>query len=337
LLLCPPSWQGPAWLVNHLVEGNGHHCPGSGERGGHNNTEINLVFREMVRPAPAGRAFNQRKTVISIGVKELLESGVHFGHQTKRWNPKMKPFIFDARNGIHIIDLSKTASRLEAACDFLAETCRKGGQVLFVGTKKQAQEAVLEAAKSCGQHYVTERWLGGTLTNFNTIKRSIARLKEIEKMEADGSINQYVKQEQSMLRREAARLVKNFDGIRTMDKFPAAMFVVDIKREHNAVAEGRRLKIPIVAIVDTNCDPDLVDYPIAANDDAIRSVRVILSQIVQTVTLARAEYEAKYARRKATEEAAATVPASETPPGEAAPKIEENPVPAASAEQGVPA
>ena len=248
--------------------------------------------------------------MISIGVKELLESGVHFGHQTKRWNPKMKQFIFDSRNGIHIIDLSKTLKQLETACDFLASTCRKGGQVLFVGTKKQAQEAVREAAKACGQFYVTERWLGGTLTNFATIKRSIGRLKEIEKMEADRTINQYVKQEQSMLRREAARLVKYFDGIRSMDKFPAAMFVVDIKREHNAVAEARRLKIPLVALVDTNCDPDLVDYPIAGNDDAIRSVRLVLTTVVQVITQARAEYEAKYARRKT----------AEAPEGEAAPE-----------------
>src|SRR5437763_12828689 len=167
----------------------------------------------------------------------------------------MKQFIFDSRNGIHIIDLSKTLKALEEACDFLASICRKGGSVLFVGTKKQAQEAVREAAKACGQFYVTERWLGGTLTNFATIKRSIGRLKQIEKMETDGSINQYVKQEQSMIRREAARLVKFFDGIRSMEKQPGAMFVVDIKREHNAVAEARRLKIPVVAIVDTNCDP----------------------------------------------------------------------------------
>jgi small subunit ribosomal protein S2 len=243
--------------------------------------------------------------VISIGVKELLDSGVHFGHQTKRWNPKMKPFIFDARNGIHIIDLSKTVSQLEAACDFLAATVVRGNKALFVGTKKQAQQAVKETAKQCGQFYVTERWLGGTLTNFATIKRSIARLKEIEKMEADGSINQYVKQEQSVIRREAARLVKFFDGIRAMEKMPGAMFVVDIKREHNAVAEARRLSIPVVAIVDTNCDPDLVTYPIAGNDDAIRSVRMILAMIGQAVGQAAAEYEAKYARRKTAEEAVA--------------------------------
>lgn len=246
--------------------------------------------------------------MLSIGLKELLDSGVHFGHQTKRWNPKMKPFIFDARNGIHIIDLSKTLQQLEAACDFLSATVSKGGKVLFVGTKKQAQQAVKETAKICGQYYVTERWLGGTLTNFATIKRSIARLKHIEKMESDGSINQYVKQEQSVIRREAARLVKFFDGIRSMDKPAGSMFVVDIKREHNAVAEARRLKIPVVAIVDTNCDPDLVDYPIAGNDDAIRAVRLILATIGQTVTVAQAEYEARYARRKA--EAAAVAEAA---------------------------
>jgi len=252
--------------------------------------------------------------VLSIGIKELLDAGVHFGHQTKRWNPKMKQFIFESRNGIHIIYLSKTLAQLETACDFLATTVRKGGQVLFVGTKKQAQEAVREAAKTCGQHYVTERWLGGTLTNFATIKRSIARMKEIEKMEADGSINQFVKQEQSVLRREAARLSKYFEGIRSMDKFPAAMFIVDIKREHNAVAEARRLHIPLVALVDTNCDPDLVTYPIAGNDDAIRSVRLLLTLLVQIITQARAEYEAKYARRKPME--GAETPAT----GEAAPE-----------------
>ena len=242
--------------------------------------------------------------MISIGVKELLDSGVHFGHQTKRWNPKMKPFIFDARNGIHIIDLSKTLNQLEAACGFLGSTVSKGGKVLFVGTKKQAQQAVKETAIQCGQFYVTERWLGGTLTNFSTIKRSIARLKQIEKMEADGTINHYVKQEQSMIRREAARLAKFFEGIRAMDKYPGSMLVVDIKREHNAVAEARRLKIPVVAIVDTNCDPELVDYPVAGNDDAIRSVRMILATLGQAILQAQAEYEAKYARRKTAEEAA---------------------------------
>lgn len=260
--------------------------------------------------------------MISIGIKELLDSGVHFGHQTKRWNPKMKPFIFDARNGIHIIDLSKTVNQLESACDFLSSTVSKGNKVLFVGTKKQAQQAVKETAKMCGQFYVTERWLGGTLTNFATIKRSIGRLKEIEKMEADGSINQYVKQEQSVIRREAARLVKFFDGIRTMEKQPGAMFVVDIKREHNAVAEARRLNIPVVAIVDTNCDPDLVTYPIAGNDDAIRSVRMILATVGQAIGQAQAEYEAKYARRKTAEEAAAQEQSQAAPVQVVAPATE---------------
>ena len=231
-------------------------------------------------------------------IEALLAAGVHFGHQTRRWNPKMKPFIFDARNGIHIIDLSKTLTQLEIACDFLAETVRKGGKVLFVGTKKQAQQAVKETAKDCNQYYVTERWLGGTLTNFATIKRSIARLKEIEKMEADGSINHYVKQEQAVIHREEARLHKYFDGIRAIERMPGAMFVVDVKREHNAVAEARKLKVPVVALVDTNCDPDLVDYPIAGNDDAIRSVRMILATVSQVVTRAQAEYETKAARRK---------------------------------------
>jgi small subunit ribosomal protein S2 len=267
-----------------------------------------------------GQACNKRKIVLSIGVKELLEAGVHFGHQTKRWNPKMKQFIFDARNGIHIIDLSKTLAQLEAASSFLGETCRRGGSVLFVGTKKQAQEAVREAAKTCGQHFVTERWLGGTLTNFATIRRSINRLKEIEDMDTSGAMEALGKQEQSRLHREAARLSKHFEGIRAMDKYPEAMFVVDIKREAIAVAEGRRLKIPIVAIVDTNCDPDLIDYPIAGNDDAIRSVRMILSVLVQVVTQARAEYEAKFARRKAEEPAQVAEQVEPVAPAAAAPE-----------------
>ncbi len=258
----------------------------------------------------------------------MLDAGVHFGHQTKRWNPKMKPFIFDARNGIHIIDLSKTLSQLDHACAFLRSTVSKGGKVLFVGTKKQAQQAVKEIAKECGQYSVTERWLGGTLTNFATIKRSIDRLKQIEKMEADGTLNSYGKQEQSVIRREATRLSKFFGGIRDMDKLPGAVFVVDIKREHNAVAEARRVRIPVVAIVDTNCDPDLVDYPIPGNDDAIRSVRMVLATVGQAVTQAQAEYEAVYGRRKAAEEAA--------PPAEVPPVTGEQVAPAAAPVAGPP-
>jgi small subunit ribosomal protein S2 len=274
------------------------------------------------------RTDNQWNNVISIGVKELLEAGVHFGHQTKRWNPKMKKFIFDARNGIYIIDLSKTMVQLDTACEELKKVAGNGGKVLMVGTKKQAQEAVKEAAAACGQFYVTERWLGGTLTNLKTIRRSINRLKEIEKMEADGTMSQYGKQEQSAIRREAARLHKNLDGIRGMEQLPEALFIIDIKREHNAVAEARRLKIPLVAIVDTNCDPDLVDYPIAGNDDAIRSIRLVLGTIVQAITLARSEYEAKYGRRKTVEAA----PAAEAtaPAAAATPTAPPAPMPAAA-------
>lgn len=249
----------------------------------------------------------------NIGVKELLEAGVHFGHQTKRWNPKMKRFIFDARNGIHIIDLSKTTAQLQAACDFLAETVRRGGAVLFVGTKKQAQIALKETAKDCGQMFVCERWLGGTLTNFATLKKSIARLKEIEKMEQDGAIGQYVKQEQSVIRREAARLVKYLDGIRGMDRMPGALFVVDLKREHNAVAEARRLKIPVIALVDTNCDPDLADYPIAGNDDAIRSIRIVLGAAGAAIKQAKTEFDAKRSRKADATEAADAAPVEAAP------------------------
>jgi small subunit ribosomal protein S2 len=264
----------------------------------------------------SGGFLTKGNLVISIGVKELLDAGVHFGHQTKRWNPKMKQYIFDARNGIHIIDLSKTHAQLNAACDFLHKTVAKGGKVLFVGTKKQAQEAVKEAAKACDQYYVTERWLGGTLTNFQTLKKSISRMKQLEKMEKEGTLAQYGKQEESAYRREMGRHHKYLDGIRgVVEKFPAAMFVIDVKREHNAIAEARRLKIPIVAIVDTNCDPDLVDYPIAGNDDAIRSVRLILTTVVQTITQAQGEYESKFGRRKGEEKEQAPAPA----PAEAAP------------------
>jgi small subunit ribosomal protein S2 len=258
--------------------------------------------------------------VINIGIKELLEAGVHFGHQTRRWNPKMKHFIFEARHGIHVIDLSKTVAQLEAACDFLAATVAKGGNVLFVGTKKQAQQAVKEAAQACGQPHITERWLGGTLTNLKTVKNSLKRLDAIEKMEADGSINNYVKQEQASIRREKARLIKNLDGIRALKTQPDVMFVVDIKREHNAVAEARKLKIPLVAIVDTNCDPDLVDYPIAGNDDAIRSVRVFLGTITAVIAQAKGEYEAKHARaKKIAEEAPEASPVAEAAPAAPAP------------------
>lgn len=221
----------------------------------------------------------------------------------------MKRFIFDARNGVHVIDLGQTLTCLQAACKFLREEARKGGQILFVGTKKQAQQVVRDVATSCDQLFVTERWLGGTLTNMKTIKRSMGRLREIEQMIEDGSINKYVKQEQSMLKRELARLIKNLGGIRRMEKNPAAVLIVDVKREHNAVAEARRLKIPVVAIVDTNADPDLADYPIPGNDDAIRSLRVLLTAVAENITQAKAEFETQRARQAPVAAAPAATPA----------------------------
>lgn len=274
--------------------------------------------------------------MLSIGIKELLDAGVHFGHQTRRWNPKMKPFIFDARNGIHIIDLSKSLAQLEAACQFLREVVLRGDRIIFVGTKKQAQQVIRDTAKECGQFWVTERWLGGTLTNFVTIRRSMGRLDELEKMEASGAINNYVKQEQARLRREAARLRKYFEGIRGMDRLPGALFVVDIKREHNAVAEARKLKIPVAAIVDTNCDPDEVDYPIPGNDDAIRSIRLILSVVAQTVMQARAEYEAKQARRGGEAAGPATAESPATTATTSARTAEPTPAPATTEASTVP-
>lgn len=251
--------------------------------------------------------------MVKTGIKELLEAGVHFGHQTRRWHPKMKRYIFEPRNGIHIIDLSKTTRQLEDACNFLGKTVRNGGKVLFVGTKKQAQALVREAAESTGQFFVTDRWLGGTLTNLNTIKQSLSRLEKLEKMFEDGSIKKYVKQEQASLNRERAKLVRYLGGIRDMKKKPDAIFIVDVKREHNAVAEGRKLNIPIVALVDTNCDPDLVDHPIAGNDDAIRSIRVIIETVAAALKEAKGEYDAN-AQKAAAEKAAAATKAAEPAP-----------------------
>jgi small subunit ribosomal protein S2 len=229
----------------------------------------------------------------------------------------MKPFIFDARNGIHIINLSKTEEQLQAALDFLATTVRKGGKILFVGTKKQAQQCVKDTAKETGQMFVTERWLGGTLTNFATVKTSIKRLKEIEKWETDGTLAGYVKQEQAAIRREGARLFKYFDGLRDLDKMPGALFVVDVKREHNAVAEAKKLGVPVVALVDTNSDPEDAQYPIAANDDAIRSVRLLLGAVLQTITQARAEFESKRSRQPAAAAPAETPAAAPAAPAAA--------------------
>jgi len=211
---------------------------------------------------------------------ELLEAGVHFGHQTKRWNPKMKPYIFEKKNQIYIINLGETVKQLHGACEFLASVAARNGKVLFVGCKKQAQEAIREAAQAANQFFVNQRWLGGTLTNLKTIRQSIARLNYIENLEKSPDYSKMGKAEISAVKREGAKLLRNLEGIRTMEKQPDAMIIIDTTREANAVAEARRLGIPVVAIVDTNADPDLISYPIAGNDDAIRAIRVILQKLV---------------------------------------------------------
>ncbi len=218
-----------------------------------------------------------------VDIKELLDAGVHFGHRTQRWNPKMKPFIFEARNGIYVIDLEFSVKQLEAAQDFLRETASSGKRVLFVGCKKQAQETIKDLAKRSNSFYVTERWLGGTMTNLTTIRKSVARMKQIDTLESNGTSAKMPKQEVSVMRRENAKLHRNLDGIKDMEKYPAAIVIVDVPRESIAVAEARRLNIPIVAITDTNADPDLIDYPIAGNDDAIRSISIILEALNDAV------------------------------------------------------
>ena len=216
-------------------------------------------------------------------MKQLLEAGVHFGHQTRRWNPKMAKYIFTERNGIYIIDLQKTVKKVDEAYSFIRETAQNGGSILFVGTKKQAQEAMREESTRCNQFYVNERWLGGMLTNFKTIQKRIARLRQLEKMEEDGTFDVLPKKEVLGLRHEMEKLNKNLGGIKDMKKLPAAMFVVDPRKEHIAVLEARKLHIPIVATVDTNCDPDEIDYVIPANDDAIRAVRLLAGKMADAV------------------------------------------------------
>lgn len=223
-------------------------------------------------------------------IKQLLEAGVHFGHKTARWNPKMKKLIFGERSGIYIIDLEKTEECLNKARDFLLDISSKGEFVLFVGTKKQAQEAVLAEALRCGMFHVTERWPGGLLTNFATVKRSINRLKEIERMREDGTFTKLTKKEVARLEKELGKLNKNFSGIVQMEKMPAALFIVDTKKEETAVSEARRLGIPIIGLIDTNCDPDIVDYPIAGNDDATKSIRLITSLVADSIVEGRKRF-----------------------------------------------
>lgn len=218
-----------------------------------------------------------------ISMKQLLEAGVHFGHQTRRWNPKMAPYIFTERNGIYIIDLQKTVKKVDEAYDFLRSIAEEGKSILFVGTKKQAQEAVKEEALKSGMFYVNERWLGGMMTNFATIRKSINRLKELEAMEEDGTFEVLSKKEVLALKREQEKLEKSLGGIKDMEELPGALFIVDPRKERIAVAEAKKLNIPIVAIVDTNCDPDEIDYVIPGNDDAIRAVKLLTSRMADAV------------------------------------------------------
>ena len=218
-----------------------------------------------------------------ISMKQLLEAGVHFGHQTRRWNPKMKEYIFTERNGIYIIDLSTTVKKIEEAYSFIRDLAADNKSVLFVGTKKQAQESIEQEAKRCDMFYVNQRWLGGMLTNFKTIQERIARMRKIEAMEENGEFDLLPKKEVVKLKLEYEKLVKNLGGIKDMKKLPGALFVVDPRKEHIAIAEARTLHIPIVAIIDTNCDPEEVDYPIPGNDDAIRAVKLIASKIADAV------------------------------------------------------
>jgi len=220
-----------------------------------------------------------------ITIREMMEAGVHFGHQTKRWNPKMKSYIFGARNGIHIIDLQQTVRAFNRAYRFLVSTVASGRSVLFVGTKKQAQEVMRDEALRGGQFCVTNRWLGGTLTNFNTVKGSIDRLHAIEKMSVDGTFERMTKKEILGVTREREKLDKSLGGIKAMTELPGAVFIVDVVKEHIAVTEARKLEIPIVAIVDTNCDPDVIDYPIPGNDDAIRSLKLFAGKVSEACLL----------------------------------------------------
>lgn len=218
-----------------------------------------------------------------ITMKEMLVAGMHFGHQTKRWNPKMKPYIFGARNKIYIINLDKTLPLFNKAYDFVESCVAKGNTIMFIGTKRQAQETIREEAERCGMFYIDHRWLGGMLTNFQTIKKSVERMKSIEAMTEDGSINQYKKKEAMKMGKDLTKLVRNLGGIKNMKGLPGAIFIVDPKRESIAIDEANRLNIPVIALVDTNCDPDGITYPIPGNDDALRSIKLIVSKIADAV------------------------------------------------------
>ncbi|MGQ9798065.1 MAG: 30S ribosomal protein S2 [Ignavibacterium sp.] len=234
-----------------------------------------------------------------VELTQLLEAGAHFGHLTRRWNPKMKPYIFMEKNGIHIIDLKKTQELLTVACDEISKIAADGKKVLFVGTKKQAKNIIETEARRCGQNWVSERWLGGMLTNFSTIRKSVKRLNNIEKQETDGTFDKITKKERLILSREKEKLKKVLEGVESLNKLPGALFVVDVKKEDIAVKEANRLNIPVFAIVDTNCDPDPIDYVIPANDDAVKTIEIITRQIADSII----EGEAKLKEKKAEENA----------------------------------
>ena len=258
-----------------------------------------------------------------IGIQTLLDAGAHFGHQTRRWNPKMKPYIFGSRGDIYIIDLKKTLLGLDEAYTFVSETARKGGTILFVGTKKQAQEPISEAANRCGMPYVNARWLGGMLTNFVTIRTRVNRMEELEAMETDGRMALLPKKEQILLRKELGKLQTNLNGIRNMKRTPDAVFVIDTNREEIAIKEARRLNIPVVGTLDTNCDPDDVEYGIPANDDAIRSVRLLADFVADAVIAGTgAPVTAAEMGAEAPAEAEAAAPAEEAAAEETAPAAE---------------
>ena len=244
-------------------------------------------------------------------IKQLLEAGVHFGHQTKRWNPKMAKFIFDQRSGIYIIDLEKTEECLNKARDFLLELASKGEVILFVGTKRQAKEVITQEATRCGMYYVSERWLGGLLTNFPTIQKSINRLKEIEKMKQEGEFSKFTKKEVAGLEKEMEKLNKNFGGIKNMEKLPQALFIVDVKKEETAVAEAKRLKIPIVALIDTNSNPEDIDYSIPGNDDAIKSISLVTKVLADAVMEGRKNFLSYLSRETALPQKEAEAESSE--------------------------
>jgi small subunit ribosomal protein S2 len=245
----------------------------------------------------------------AIAMKDLLEAGVHFGHQTKRWNPKMKPYIFGERNGIYILDLGRTSRLYREAADFVSNIAAQGGTVLFVGTKRQAQDAIAEESQRCGMFHVNQRWLGGLLTNFSTIQRSLARLRDLEALATDGRADTLSKKELARLDKERRKLAKNLDGIRGMGRLPDAVFIVDTKHEQIAVDEARKLKIPVIGVVDTNCDPDEVDYVIPGNDDALRSIRLFSAGIADAVLAGRGIAESA-AAEAADAKSRATAPAT---------------------------